>query len=226
MEEPLRYFLERTTPWGTLARAHRQWQLRRKYRRWEKAGAVPPLPNWGKQQVVQSYAKRFSSSVFVETGTYKGKMVYAMMPYVKTIYSIELDPTHLANARRRFAGYGNIHLLQGQSGEVLPEVLKEIREPCLFWLDAHWSGGSTARAELQTPIMQEMECILSHPQAAQHVVLIDDARCFTGRDDYPPLETLRECILTAHPDWVFAVKDDIIRTHANDEHSRHLSLLS
>jgi hypothetical protein len=216
MEEPLKYFLERTTPWGTLARAHRQRQLRKKYRRWEKAGAIPPLPNWGKQQVVRSYAERFAPSVFVETGTYKGKMVYAMMPYVKTIYSIELDQAHFANARKRFAGYENIHILQGQSGQVLPEVLAEIREPCLFWLDAHWSGGSTAKGELETPIMQEMRCILAHPLAARHVVLIDDARCFTGQNDYPSLEALEAGIRAGHSDWAFEVRDDIIRAHARD----------
>jgi len=214
MEEPLKYFLERTTPWGTLARVHRQWQLRQKFRRWEKAGAVPPLPNWGKQQVVVEYVRQFAPAVFIETGTYKGKMVYAVMPHVKEIYSVELDPIHCRNARKRFSGYANIHILQGQSGEVLPEIVKEIQQPCLFWLDAHWSGGSTAKGELETPIVQEMACILNHPCASRHVVLVDDARCFTGQNDYPTLQTLEKRILAAHPDWVFEVKDDIIRTHA------------
>jgi len=213
MEEPLKYFLERTTPWGTLARAHRQWQLRRKFRRWEKAGAVPPLPNWGKQQVVIEYIRKFAPAVFIETGTYKGKMVYAVMPHVKEIYSVELDPIHSGNARKRFAGYANIHLFEGQSGDVLPGILEKIQQPCLLWLDAHWSGGSTAKGELETPVMQEIECILSHPLAARHVILIDDARCFTGKNDYPPLKTLREFVLDRHPDWVFQVRDDIIRTH-------------
>jgi len=214
MEEPLKYFLERTTPLGALARLHRERQLRKKLRRWEQNGAVGPMPNFGKQQVVRSYAQRFSPPVLVETGTYKGKMVYAIMPFVKEIYSIELDPTHYAHARRRFAGYTNIHLFHGQSGDVLPKVLKGIRQPCLFWLDAHWSGGSTAKGDLETPIMQEIACILDHPLSAQHVVLIDDARCFTGQNDYPLLEALRKQVLAVYPDWLFEVKDDIIRTHA------------
>ncbi len=214
VQEPLKYFLERTTPWGTLARAHRQRQLRKKYRQWQKAGAVPPLPNWGKQQVVVEYIREFAPAVFIETGTYKGKMVYAVMPHVQEIYSIELDPTHYQNARRRFAGYANIHLFEGQSGDVLPGVLEKIQQPCLLWLDAHWSGGSTAKADLETPIMQEMECVLSHPCAARHVLLIDDARCFTGQNDYPTLQTLEKYILASQPDWVFEVKDDIIRAHA------------
>ena len=132
MEESLKYFLERTTPFGKLARIHRQKQLEKKYRQWEKKGAVAPMPNLGKQQVVIEYIKKFSPAVFIETGTYKGKMVYAVMPYINQIYTIELDQRHYQNARRRFSGYSNINVLQGQSGEVLPEVLKNIDKPCLF----------------------------------------------------------------------------------------------
>ena len=215
MEEPLKYFLERTTPFGTLARIHRQNRLRKKLRKWEEEGAAGAMPNLGKQQVVIKYIKEFSPAVFVETGTYKGKMVYAVMPYIDQIYSIELDETHFQNARRRFAGYPDIHILQGQSGEILPQILKTIGEPCLFWLDAHYSGGSTARGDLETPIMQEMECILNHPRMEQHVILIDDARCFVGEKDYPTLESLEKRIRETRPNWIFEVANDIIRAHAD-----------
>jgi len=225
MEESLKYFLERTTPLGTLARIHRQRQLEKKYRQWQEKGAVAPMPNFGKQQVVIEYIKKYSPAVFIETGTYKGKMVYAVMPYINQIYSIELDRRHYQNARRRFAGYSNIHIIQGQSGEVLPQVLKDIDKPCLFWLDAHYSGGSTARADMETPIMQEMECILNHPCAAGHIVLIDDARCFIGKSDYPTLEALREFIRKTCPDWVFKVENDIIRAHADKRHIHEPDML-
>ncbi len=220
----MKYFLERTTPLGSLARIHRQSRLRRKYQRWEKDGAVGPMPDFGKQQVVVEYIRRYSPAVFVETGTYKARMVYAVMPHIKNIYSIELDQTHYQNARRRFAGYPHIHIVQGQSGEVLAEVLKDIHQSCLFWLDAHWSGGSTARGDLETPIMQEVACILNHPLAAGHVVLIDDARCFTGQNDYPALQTLKNVILSAQPGWVFEVRSDIIRAHADRPGRRDVCL--
>jgi hypothetical protein len=214
MEEPLKYFLERRTPLGFLARIHRQKQLYKKFGQWEKKGGSGPMPNLGKQRVVIEYIKRYSIDTFVETGTYKGKMVYAVMPYVEEIYSIELDQRHYDHARRRFAGYPNIHIVQGQSGEVLPEVMGSIDKGCLFWLDAHYSGGSTARADLETPIMEEIQCILGHRRAAEHVLLIDDARCFVGRNDYPTIGALEELIHTVFPDWVFEVDNDIIRTHS------------
>lgn len=224
MEESLKYFLERTTPLGRLARIHRQRRLRKKFHQWEADGATGPMPNFGKQQVVVEYIKKYCPAVFVETGTYKGKMVYAVMPHVKNVYSIELDRTHYENARRRFAGYRHIHIVHGQSGEVLADLLKGINERCLFWLDAHWSGGSTAKGDLETPIMQEIECILHHPLAAEHVVLIDDARCFTGQNDYPALETLKSVVLSAQPDWVFETKNDIIRAHPDRLETREMCL--
>jgi len=98
MREPIKQFLERTTPLGSLARWNRERQLKKKYRQWEKAGYAGPMPNWGKQQTVIEYVKRFSPDIFIETGTYKGKIVYAIMPYIKEIYSIELDEKHATNS--------------------------------------------------------------------------------------------------------------------------------
>ncbi len=201
---------------GAIARIGRTLRLKRKFRRWQKNGAVGPMPNLGKQQVVIDYIKRFRPEVFIETGTYKGKMVYAVMPCVKEIYSIELDQRHFENARQRFAGYPNIHMLQGSSEQVLPGILANISKYCLFWLDAHYSGGSTAKGKVETPIMQEVKCILKHPMSEQHVILIDDAQCFTGKNDYPSIEQLKQLFLNRGDNWRFEMKDDIIRVHSAD----------
>jgi hypothetical protein len=103
------------------------------------------------------------------------------------------------------------------SGGLLAIQLKDVKEPCLFWLDAHYSGGSTAKGDFETPIMQELQCILGHQLAESHVVLIDDARCFVGRNDYPALDELRQFILGIYAGWIFEVENDIIRTHRNYE---------
>lgn len=214
MKEPLKYFLERTTPFGVLARFQREKKLEKKLRLWKKHSNCPPLPSLGKQRIIKECIKKFSPAVFIETGTYKGRMVYAVLPYLKKIYSIELDENLCRKAQRRFAGYKNVHIIQGQSGEVLPRILNNIHQPCLFWLDAHYSGGSTAKGETDTPVMQEIKCILNHTRAQEHVILIDDARIFTGENDYPALKTLENLILDIYPNWIFEVKDDIIRIHS------------
>ena len=214
MNEKLKSFLERTTFLGTLARRRRYRRFEKKYIEWEKSGSILPMPHFGKQQVVSEYAVKFMPPVFIETGTYTGHMVYAMLNKFEEIYSIELDHTLAEKAKKEFTGYRHVHIVQGESGEVLPRILKDIAQPCLFWLDAHYSGGSTAKGELETPIMQELSCILNHRSARHHVLLIDDARCFTSRNDYPDLKKLKKFILDAQPNWIFEVKDDIIRTHA------------
>jgi len=56
-----------------------------------------------------------------------------------------------------------------------------------------------------------LEAILKSPCAK--IILIDDARLYTGENGWPELKTIQQLINEAHPDWGFEVKDDIIRTH-------------
>lgn len=190
MEDMMEKTLKSLTLSCFCARYRRNNRLIRKFEAWKEAGSLPPMPHWGKQLVIREYIEKFSPPVFVETGTYKGDMVYAMQPHFEEIYSIELDEELFRKALKRFAGFRDVHIIHGQSGEVLPEMMKSRTRPCLFWLDAHYSGGSTAKAEVETPIMQELNCIFAHPVAEEHILLIDDARCFTGENDYPSLKTL------------------------------------
>lgn len=191
-------------------------RLKQRYQLWLSLGGKLPLPHYGKQLVVADYGERFNVAFLVETGTYNGHMVMAMLDRFREIYSIELDATLCSNAQKFFSRHRHVHILQGASDQVLPLILSKIDQSCLFWLDAHYSGGKTAKGDLSTPIMKELELILQHPFSAQHVLLIDDARCFNGDDDYPTLATLRDCILGQYPDWVFEVRDDIIRAHAQE----------
>lgn len=174
------------------------------------------MPHFGKQMVLAEYAERFSPAIFIETGTYRGDMVDAMLNQFKEIFSIELSHILFEKAKKKFSGYSHVHIMCGQSGELLPEILRNVMQPCIFWLDAHWSGGSTAKGELETPIIQELKCILNHRNAENHVLLIDDARCFTGENDYPTLHVLKNFIRKIYPDWIFEVKDDIIRIHSDN----------
>lgn len=210
----LKNFLERTTFLGKIARRRRFKRFERDYAEWEKKGSVLPLPRFGKYRELMEYVKKFQPKIFIETGTYTGHMVYVMLDHFQEIFSIELDITMAEKAKKRFSGYRHIHIYQGESDNILPSILKELKEPCMFWLDAHYSGGATARGDLETPVMQELQCILAHPNINEHVILIDDARCFTGKNDYPALETLRHYILDIHPDWNFEVKKDIIRIYS------------
>jgi hypothetical protein len=140
-------------------------------------------------------------------------MVEATKKTFDRIYSIELDENLYETARHRFSESRSITIVKGDSGRVLPELLKIIESPCLFWLDAHYcSGGATSGGELVTPIMKELECILNH-SIKNHVILIDDASLFVGKDDYPTIEELERFILDINPKLVIRVENNIVRVH-------------
>jgi len=182
-------------------------------RHWQKTGRSLPPPHVVKQRTVRAYAGRFALSTLVETGTYLGAMIKATRDTFARVYSIELDPQLYERARKRFAEPGRVSILHGDSGEVLPRLLADLREPCLFWLDAHHSGMVTARGRLESPVMQELRAILDHPLEG-HVVLIDDAQAFVGRGGYPTIAELRAVVAIRRPDWVCEVEEGIIRLHA------------
>lgn len=191
---------------------YEQYLYRKSMREWVREGKPLPPPNLIKQHVVKEYAGRFHMHVFVETGTYLGEMVNAVKDVFDQIYSIELSMELYQNAKIRFAGIKHVTIIQGDSGEVLDEVLAHVNQPCLFWLDGHYSEGITVKSELETPIRKELSHIFGHSIASRHVILIDDARCFTSEHDYPTIEQLRDISKLAGFDS-FEVKNDIIRIH-------------
>jgi hypothetical protein len=137
-------------------------------------------------------------------------MVHAVRNTFSAIYSIELSAELHELARRRFSQLVHVHIRHGDSGEALAELLREVKEPCLFWLDGHYSAGVTARGATATPIERELTHIAEHPQRNRHVVLIDDARLFTGAGDYPSIDSLRFWASSNGFDQ-FIVCDDIVR---------------
>lgn len=195
-----------------LYRIIKNFWYKKKYRKWILSDKPIPPPHIVKQITVKTYAAQFGIDSFVETGTYLGEMVGAVKYSFKKIYSIELSHELYENARKKFSKHKHILIVNGDSTEVLPEILMHAKEPCLFWLDGHYSGGNTAKGEKETPVMEELKQICTH-HIKDHVILIDDAREFTGKNDYPTLESLRIFIEVKLPFYEFDVKDDIIRIY-------------
>jgi hypothetical protein len=174
-------------------------------RRWEREGRPPPPPPEVKRKTLRSYARSYGLRTFVETGTFMGDTSEAMRPHVERVITIELSSELAQRARQRFAQHPAVRVLEGDSGRLLPELLADLEEPALFWLDGHYSEGVTARGDEDTPVRAELRAILAHAVAG-HVILIDDARDFTG-GVYPTVDEIRE---QAAP-YDFEVRDDIIR---------------
>ncbi len=148
---------------------------------WAVRGRQGPPPHAFKEAIVKDYAARNRLETLVETGTYLGDMVWAVRHTFREIHTIELD----ASLYRR--------------------------GPALFWLDGHYSGGITARGELDTPIRKELSRVFASPWP--HVVLIDDASDFTGRGDYPAVDELDALLRSIRPGLVVSSSDNVIRIH-------------
>lgn len=188
-----------------------QWRRDQKVlKAWKKASRPPPPPQSFKKNLIRTVARQYGTRVLVETGTNWGHTVASSLGSFDVIYSIELFDELYEKAVRRFARHSKVKLRHGDSARELPRILEELGQPALFWLDAHYSGDGTARADLDTPIIQELQTISRH-RVSNHVILIDDARCFDGTNDYPTLGTCRELASEFWPCHEFAVVDDIIR---------------
>lgn len=163
-----------------------------------------------KQKTVKDYAKKYGIKTFIESGTYLGMMVKAVKNSFEKIYTIELDYKLYNHVKNKFKNLRYIKVLHGDSSKILPKILEDIKDPCLFWLDAHYSKGITAKGDKESPIMNEISCILAH-KIKDHVILIDDADAFVGKNDYPKISQLRKIILNKLAGMKFYVRDNIIR---------------
>lgn len=163
------------------------------------------MPHLLKQQVIQEYARAYDLPVLVETGTNYAHMIYVQKDHFREIYSIELDAYKAESARRKFLRDTKIHILEGDSGVVLPKLLPELKDRCLFWLDGH-------DFDISTPVQLELDALF-RDSAQEHVILIDDANWFNGRGGYPTIEELRQRITHEYPGREMDVKHNIIRIY-------------
>jgi hypothetical protein len=165
-----------------------------------------------KRRSILLFRRLFDCRIFVETGTYLAETTLAMAPHFERCFTIELDPGLYERARRLLEPHPHVEVLHGDSGEKLAEVLEKLDRRALFWLDAHYSGGITARGVQETPIVRELDRILAHP-VRDHVILVDDSRNFVGRDGYPTIRELRKLVGRRAPRHEVDVFDDVIRIY-------------
>lgn len=171
----------------------------------------PPTPATflQKQLLIARKRQRHDLKVFVETGTFRGEMIDAQREHFQKLISIELSEELFRAARAKYAGDPRVRLYQGDSGIKLREVVQGLEEPALFWLDAHYSQGVTAGGGEAAPILKELSCLTSRSRYPD-VILIDDARLFGLKSDYPRLAVLRQFVSRHWPSHTFGIESDVI----------------
>ena len=122
---------------------------------------------------------------FVETGTDEGQMIEMVKDIFKEIYSIEIDKERYDKAKERFKDSPQIHLINGNSGELIP------RKADLYWLDAHTAPctiGKKVSSYHTTgicPLIEELKRIKKFKY-----ILIDDVSMMTGQCGFPSLSEI------------------------------------
>ncbi len=176
---------------------------------WKLRPRAVRSPHLVKQRTVREYGKHYALRTLIETGTYYGEMVAAVKRDFDRIISVEYDPALAKRAARRFERDPRIRIIEGDSRVVLPEILKSIREPALFWLDAGYWGWENLRRDPDR-LSAEVEAVLAHPVPG-HVILMDDARMLNGQNGALTIDELRLRIAARYPTRRFEVLHDIIR---------------
>jgi hypothetical protein len=180
-----------------------------------------------KSRMLIRYGRELATPTLVETGTYEGETVAACLPHFKRIFTIELDQSLYEAARDRFKGEPTVTVIHGDSYSELRRVASRLNEPAIFWLDAHYCAGPTAKGPHDPPLLWELRAILERGKS--DVILIDDAhhmgvepglfqrwvrRTFLKRmlpagPDYPKVEEIRQIL--GERASMFEIRDDIIR---------------
>ncbi|MEL6124317.1 MAG: FkbM family methyltransferase, partial [Bacteroidota bacterium] len=182
---------------------------------WKQNGSKVPPPHAVKQELVVRHAREYGCHILVETGTYLGDMVQAMKGYFSSIYSIELGEELAQKASTRFDSSKHIQVVSGDSSSVLGPIVQNLTGRTLFWLDGHYSGGITAKGDKDCPVVGELKSIMTLRLSLGHVILIDDARLFTGENSYPTIEEIKALLQNEEVEYKVEVENDCIKCLPN-----------
>jgi len=151
--------------------------------------------------------RRYFSSVFVETGTFKGEGVQAALDAgFDCIYTVEVDPFCSGYCLRRFEDRAiRVHLHRGDSREFLRDFLPHLTTRATFWLDSHYCGAEGGQID-DVPLLAELALIREHLLRIHHI-LIDDVRLM-GTPDLPVrFKEVRRALRRINPDYQMKLID-------------------
>lgn len=155
-----------------------------------QTGQRLPLPYLLKRGIITRLAIKSGARVLVETGTYMGDTPWQLRHLFERIWTVEVHPPLAALARDRFKKVAKVTVVEADSRHALREIVPQIDQPTLYWLDGHYSSGITGMGEEVCPIFAELDTVFSQARAP-FVALIDDARLFGQEEGYPTLTELK-----------------------------------
>lgn len=148
--------------------------------------------------------------IFVEAGTYRGATTAYFAKRAGRVISVELHDGLFAAARKRFARYPNVTLLNGDSLVEVPKAVAACESPPLVFLDGHFSGPGTAKGQLVEPAELTLGRLAKVAPPGTTIV-VDDLRLFgSGRPGFPQLDAVTAAARSAFPHSVIRAGLDSI----------------
>jgi hypothetical protein len=128
---------------------------------------------------------RYRLTAFVETGTSRGHTALLASTHFRIVHTIEVSKTRFDCALPELKAAGNVRRWLGESPKILPEIIKLLSGPALFFLDGHWSGGPKV-TERECLLVEELEIVLPRvEEEPDDCILIDNAGMFL-KPPHPP----------------------------------------
>ena len=173
------------------------------------AGIIHCLPQSVKLAVIRNNIPTPRPRVFIETGTYYGDTVAAVKDMYSSVISIEVDEALYKKACVRFADDKNVRIAHGDCAKKLPEILARCKSRRYSGSTGITAAAKPARAKIEDPILISLNQIAAHP-VREHVIFIDDARTFDGREGRPDISEVFNCIKKIDSRYIIRVQSDII----------------
>jgi hypothetical protein len=132
-----------------------------------------------------SYGNYKKIKNFVETGTYMGETTRLASRYYDSVFSIEINPLLHEKTCSVFKmeGIKNVKLFLGDSIVILDEIIPDVLDGAVFFLDAHISGSdSDWNKKQRVPLLEELDCILKY-KLKPSVFILDDVRFWKGHSE-------------------------------------------
>ena len=157
-----------------------------------------------RQEVLQKYLT--PCQTFIETGTRWGDTCRKAMELgAGKVVSIEYDLQLFEISRQHLSDLfpdrlDRITILLGSSDERLLDIMPDIREAAVIFLDAH--------TDTYSPVMGELDAIRLSP-CKQHTILVDDMRVFRAGHWGASEDQIIEAICRINGDYQIRYEDGV-----------------
>jgi len=109
---------------------------------------------------------KFHIQTICETGSYLGQTTKRLSEICRNVVTIEIREDFYVQAKNKLIGCHNVEMHLGDAPKVLDEILPNILQPLMIFLDSHWG--------YPTPLKGEFEAIAKHGRPA--VICIHDMK--------------------------------------------------